>query len=290
MNDKAFESLGKKDIGFYQLYYLERSGTLASGDDIVKGGSAEAERNKLIFFVLFEDFTFRPQIRPEPESSLPTIVNGSCRPYSISETSPRLISKPLLEKAAEREENVKIPSPRQIEVNSVSGIDSWSLYTLRIVQSGFKDCRKWDILLQIFVCTTYILVRGLERCFIFLTWRGIWDATLNGPFEPTHIVDGKTILKNFSEWSQEENRQAQYDVKARNIIASALTIDEFFRISQCKSAKEMWDILEVIHEGTDEVKRARKNSLIQEYELFRMMADETIYEVQKSCVVNVYVL
>jgi len=26
----------------------------------------------------------------------------------------------------------------------------------------------------------------------------------------------------------------------------------FFRISQCESAKEMWDTLEVIHEGTNE--------------------------------------
>jgi len=32
----------------------------------------------------------------------------------------------------------------------------------------------------------------------------------------------------------------------------------------------MWDVLEVTHEGTSEVKRARKHALIQEYELFKM--------------------
>ena len=43
----------------------------------------------------------------------------------------------------------------------------------------------------------------------------------------------------------------------------------------------MWDTLEVIHEGTNEVKRARKHTLIQEYEMFRMLKGETIAEVQK---------
>ena len=57
-------------------------------------------------------------------------------------------------------------------------------------------------------------------------------------------------------------------------------MDEFFIISQCNSAKEMWEVLEVTHEGTDDVKRSRKHSLIQEYELFRMQPKETIVDVQ----------
>jgi len=50
----------------------------------------------------------------------------------------------------------------------------------------------------------------------------------------------------------------------------------------------MWDILEVTHEGTNDVKRARKRALIQEYELFRMQKEETISDVQKrfSHIVN----
>jgi len=43
----------------------------------------------------------------------------------------------------------------------------------------------------------------------------------------------------------------------------------------------MWDVLEVTHEGTSDVKRARKHALIQEYEMFRMQAGESIAEVQK---------
>jgi len=67
-----------------------------------------------------------------------------------------------------------------------------------------------------------------------------------------------------------------------------LSCDEFFRVSQCSSTKEMWDILEVTHEGSNDVKRAKKHALIQEYELFRMQKGETICDVQKwfSHIVN----
>ena len=99
--------------------------------------------------------------------------------------------------------------------------------------------------------------------------RGIQDAILNGPFVPTIIVNNLQEPKPFSQWNAKENRRAQYDVRARNIISSALTLDEFYRILVCTSAQEMWEILRVTHEGTDDVKRVWKNSLIQEYEIFR---------------------
>ena len=76
-------------------------------------------------------------------------------------------------------------------------------------------------------------------------------------------------------------KKAKFDCIAKNIITSTLNSDEFFRISQCASAKEMWDTLEVTHEGTNDVKRARKHTLIQEYEMFRMLKGESIVEVQK---------
>jgi len=41
----------------------------------------------------------------------------------------------------------------------------------------------------------------------------------------------------------------------------------------------MWDILEVTHEDTTDVKRTRKHALIQEYEIFRIVKGETISDV-----------
>nr|KYP56008.1 hypothetical protein KK1_002235 [Cajanus cajan] len=43
----------------------------------------------------------------------------------------------------------------------------------------------------------------------------------------------------------------------------------------------MWDTLQVTHEGTSDVKRCRKHTLIREYELFRMHNGESISNFQK---------
>ena len=94
-------------------------------------------------------------------------------------------------------------------------------------------------------------------------------------------MGGKVVPTEFSLWTSNENKKAYYDVKAKNIISSTLTLDEFCRVSIYESTKEMWDVLEVTHEGTDDVKRLRKNTLIQEYEMFRMKIGESICDVQK---------
>ena len=46
----------------------------------------------------------------------------------------------------------------------------------------------------------------------------------------------------------------------------------------CNSAKEMWDNLKLIYEGTSEVKATKANILVHKYELFRMKPEETISE------------
>jgi len=66
------------------------------------------------------------------------------------------------------------------------------------------------------------------------------------------------------------------------IITSALGMDEYFRVSNCKNAKDMWDTLQVTHEGTKNVKKSRINTLTHEYELFRMNPNESIHDMQKK--------
>nr|KYP31948.1 hypothetical protein KK1_047495 [Cajanus cajan] len=109
----------------------------------------------------------------------------------------------------------------------------------------------------------------------------VWDAIENGPYIPMTKHDDGKREKHWSEWSDDERKRAQFDYRTKNIITSALFIDEFFRISQCKSAKEMWDTLQVTHEGTSDVKRSRKHTLIREYELLRMNNGESISDFQK---------
>ena len=63
-----------------------------------------------------------------------------------------------------------------------------------------------------------------------------------------------------------------------NILYCAIDSDEFNHIFTCKPAKEIWDTLELTHEGTDLVKESKINILVHNYELFKMKSDESITE------------
>ena len=54
--------------------------------------------------------------------------------------------------------------------------------------------------------------------------------------------------------------------------------NEYSRVCQCKSAKEIWRLLKVTHEGTNQVKESKFNLLVHSYELFFMKDNETIVE------------
>nr|KYP33108.1 hypothetical protein KK1_046074 [Cajanus cajan] len=127
----------------------------------------------------------------------------------------------------------------------------------------------------------YVYWKIRMRIFIEAIDIAVWDAIENGPYIPMTKDDDEKREKHWSEWSDDERKRAQYDYRAKNIITSALSIDEFFRISQCKSANEMWDTLQVTHEGTSDVKRSRKHTLVREYELLRMNNGESISDFQK---------
>ena len=118
------------------------------------------------------------------------------------------------------------------------------------------------------------------------------DGIEDSPLDMLLVSFLRELLRRWSrlhyQWTKEERGRAQYDCNAKNILTSSLNMDEFFRVSQCKSAKEMWEVLKGTHEGTNDVKRARKHALIQVFELFKMKQGESIADVQKrfSHIVN----
>ena len=91
------------------------------------------------------------------------------------------------------------------------------------------------------------------QIFIQSTDPGAWNAVLNGPHAPTKIVEGKEVPLQWEEMTEVDKQKVKYDLKARNIITSGLSSDEFFRTIKCKSAKEIWEMLEITHEETLEM-------------------------------------
>ena len=72
------------------------------------------------------------------------------------------------------------------------------------------------------------------KIFIESIDQGIWDAIINGPYTPKHIVDDVQLNKPWTQWNEEERRRAQYDCNAKNILTSSLNMDEFFHVHNAR--------------------------------------------------------
>jgi len=73
------------------------------------------------------------------------------------------------------------------------------------------------------------------RVFLDSVDRGVGDVVVNGPHIPKVVVDGKEVEKYFNSCTPKESRHAQYNVRAKDILASILTLDEFYLASPSKS-------------------------------------------------------
>ncbi|KAK2351768.1 hypothetical protein QL285_096970 [Trifolium repens] len=132
-----------------------------------------------------------------------------------------------------------------------------------------------------FVGEYYDFLKIRMRAYLEAQGEEIWDAVQNGPYVPTTVTNNVEEIKVKGSWTDDDKKKVLLDKKAINIFQSALGNDEFFCISHCKTAKEIWYTLEVTHEGTVEVKRSKLNILSQEYEMFRMQPKEKILDLQK---------
>ncbi|KAH9763720.1 hypothetical protein KPL70_001259 [Citrus sinensis] len=106
----------------------------------------------------------------------------------------------------------------------------------------------------------------------------IWEVVCNGPFMPMFKDEvGDDIPKPSSQWSELEKRKISLNSKAMNALFCALDKKEFHRVSSCESAQEIWNKLEVVYEGTNQVKESKISRYTRQYELFRMEQNESVY-------------
>ena len=54
--------------------------------------------------------------------------------------------------------------------------------------------------------------------------------------------------------------------------------NDYNRICQCKTAKGIWRILEITHEGTNQVKDSKVRIIVNDYEIFKMKPNKSIVE------------
>ncbi|GJY50399.1 retrovirus-related pol polyprotein from transposon TNT 1-94 [Tanacetum coccineum] len=109
--------------------------------------------------------------------------------------------------------------------------------------------------------------------------RMILESVENGPLIwPTIEENGVTRPKKYSELSATEAIQADCDVKATNIILQGLPPEVYALVSNHRIAKELWERIQLLMQGTSLTKQERECKLYDEFDKFAYKKGETLHD------------
>ena len=81
-----------------------------------------------------------------------------------------------------------------------------------------------------------------------------------------------------ADWDDAKIKAVNFNNRALNALFSAVTNEEFKKISSTKIAKEAWTILQTTYEGTKAVKDSKLQRLTTSFEEIKMVENESFDE------------
>ncbi|GJQ95063.1 hypothetical protein Tco_0006202 [Tanacetum coccineum] len=109
--------------------------------------------------------------------------------------------------------------------------------------------------------------------------RMILASVEKGPLVwPSITEDGVTRLKEYVELTPAEAIQADCDIKAINIILQGLPTEIYALVSQHRVAKDLWEKIKLLMQGTSLTKQERECKLYDEFDKFTYKRGETLHE------------
>ncbi|GJX31810.1 retrovirus-related pol polyprotein from transposon TNT 1-94 [Tanacetum coccineum] len=109
--------------------------------------------------------------------------------------------------------------------------------------------------------------------------RMILASVEKGPLVwPSITEDGVTRLKEYVELTPAEAIQADCDIKAINIILQGLPTEIYALVSQHRVAKDLWEKIKLLMQGTSLTKQERECKLYDEFDKFTYKKGETLHE------------
>ena len=99
-----------------------------------------------------------------------------------------------------------------------------------------------------------------------------------GPFVPkvAGITDGSWINKEKPQWTQDDRRLVNLDARLKSMIITCLPEDVMNSVVDNETAKEVWDDLSIMYEGTEDVLEQRISSLKSDFDTFFSLSTETL--------------
>ena len=125
------------------------------------------------------------------------------------------------------------------------------------------------IILPLFDGTNYAYWKVCIRAFLQSLDEKVWQAVNIGWTKPKEAP---------TNWDDAKIKAANFNSRALNALFSALTNEEFKKISSTETANEAWTILQKTYEGTKTIKDSKLQRLTTSFEEIKMKEDESFNE------------
>ena len=125
------------------------------------------------------------------------------------------------------------------------------------------------IIPPLFYGTNYAYQNVLMRAFLHSLDEKVWQAVEIGWTKPTKAPADQDDAKI---------KVANFNSRALNALFSAVTNEEFKKISSTETIKEAWTILQTTYKGTKAIKDSKLQRLTSSFEEIKMEEDESFDE------------
>ncbi|GJR14507.1 hypothetical protein Tco_0797159 [Tanacetum coccineum] len=109
--------------------------------------------------------------------------------------------------------------------------------------------------------------------------RMILNSINNGPLIwPNVDENGTTRVKRYEELTAAEKLQADCDLKDSNIFLQGLPPDVYSLVNHHRVAKDIWDRVKLLMQGTTLLKQERECKLCDEFDKFSYIKGESLHQ------------
>ena len=125
------------------------------------------------------------------------------------------------------------------------------------------------IIPHLFDDTNYAYWKVRIRAFLQSLDEKVWQAVKIGWTKPKEAP---------ANWDDAKIKAVNFNSRALNVLFSAVTNEEFKKISSTETTKEAWTILQTTYEGTKTVKDSKLQRLTTSFKEIKMEEDESFDE------------
>ncbi|GJU21944.1 hypothetical protein Tco_1155286 [Tanacetum coccineum] len=155
---------------------------------------------------------------------------------------------------------------------TLDGSRGWGIYSIKYLE-GQSMQRP-----PLFESDHFIYWKNRFETYVKAKDLDLWHIILNGDFPPVAKNEVTQILEvvPFEEQPDDLKKKLAKNNEAKMVIYNALPNKEYERIFMCKTTKDIWQSLLITHQGNSQVKDNKIDLLVQQYEQFTILEEESI--------------